>query len=755
MSGVVKTWRGKDFPKHSGTVQLSFSAVVDGILFRCMSSGKDPRELLTLEVAQGSLVLSAPSTQMGIRLDIEDTYGILFGGTHRVTITFGDFGTRVYLDGYQSFACATNICPSEFSESGTFEVSDTVSEFAIDRNALTSEQIAAHTPMPQPDIEFADAKLADFDVRHISDLRNGTIFARFRVRGLNQFGTILAAANPSGECMNIYIDDDGITYTFVYEGEDYVYHAAGSWNDGGWHDLVVRSFRGAIDIYMDGYMALHQAGELFFDSIPNLNKVSIGEDTEGVRLCGEVRNGGIFDRPLTDGEIKTLSQTPPTTDTALFDKGYEGSASYRIPSMVTTSNGVVIAGADQRVTISNDAPNEIHFIIRRSLDSGETWLPLQTVIAFPGEGTDGASVIDSCMVHDREHGRTVVIIDHFPGGRGFANAEQAIGLDKQGNLILHDADGKLYTLLHGGEVVDEEGKPTPYRVDEDGNVSDNGKPAGNIYLKEGIDPHESLLTARTSYLVEVHSDDDGQTWTKPRFISHMVKEPWMRFMGTSPGNGIQLSVGKHRGRLLIPYYCCGDSPKFSSGGALISDDGGQTWRRGTAINQGHTINGKIVDERHVNDNDAVTHESTFVELANGDVVVMFRNQNHTARVGKAVSHDGGETWQDLEFVPTIPDVFSLPNAVTLPPDGDSAWQPGQASNRVVFANASLMRPYRGCGVLRESFDGGHSWPINKCFNPYHYVYQCMAVLPDRSLGLLWERETAGVYFTKFPLSWLA
>lgn len=30
----------------------------------------------------------------------------------------------------------------------------------------------------------------------------------------------------------------------------------------------------------------------------------------------------------------------------------------------------------------------------------------------------------------------------------------------------------------------------------------------------------------------------------------------------------------------------------------------------------------------------------------------------------------------------------------------------------------------------------------------------MSVLPDGELGLLWERETAGVYFTRLPLTWL-
>ena len=42
----------------------------------------------------------------------------------------------------------------------------------------------------------------------------------------------------------------------------------------------------------------------------------------------------------------------------------------------------------------------------------------------------------------------------------------------------------------------------------------------------------------------------------------------------------------------------------------------------------------------------------------------------------------------------------------------------------------------------------------RTFNPAHYVYQCMTILPDGTLGLLWEREMQGLYFTRIPLEWV-
>lgn len=47
-----------------------------------------------------------------------------------------------------------------------------------------------------------------------------------------------------------------------------------------------------------------------------------------------------------------------------------------------------------------------------------------------------------------------------------------------------------------------------------------------------------------------------------------------------------------------------------------------------------------------------------------------------------------------------------------------------------------------------------AWPHNRVFNPRHYVYQCMTQMNDGTIGLLWERETQGLFFTRVPLEWL-
>ena len=442
---------------------------------------------------------------------------------------------------------------------------------------------------------------------------------------------------------------------------------------------------------------------------------------------------------------------------------------------MTLPSGTVIAGADQRTTIANDAPNDINFVIRRSLDGGDHWEDMQTILTYPGSGATGASVIDSCTVYDEDTGTVHLLIDHFPGAIGQPNNVHGVGQDSEGRLILTDTSAGVasdaesspvesspgtssptesspatYVLNADGSVVTEDGKATEFSVDKEGWVTRAGQSAGNIYLADGEDPNQTLLTLRISYIVHVTSDDEGATWSAPELINHQVKEEWMAFLGTSPGTGVQLRHGEHAGRLVIPVYYSGDDPKHFSCAVIYSDDHGETWHRGASPNGGRLFKGATIDSRTLANDEASTHESTLVELKGGRLMVLMRNQHPSGRVATAISGDGGETWGEVTYHPDIPEIFSQPNAIAI--DGRVGGA-GSGESLYVFANASQLMPYRGNGVLRVSMDEGKTWPITRTFNPGHYVYQSIAYLPSGKIGLLWENEWQGLYFTQIPFNW--
>ncbi|MEU5609433.1 sialidase family protein [Streptomyces sparsogenes] len=70
-----------------------------------------------------------------------------------------------------------------------------------------------------------------------------------------------------------------------------------------------------------------------------------------------------------------------------FRAGTEGYASYRIPAVVATPAGTLLAFAEGRVRSAADH-GDIDLVLKRSADGGRTWGPLQ-VVAENGGGTAG------------------------------------------------------------------------------------------------------------------------------------------------------------------------------------------------------------------------------------------------------------------------------------------------------------------------------------------------------------------------------
>lgn len=610
----------------SCTILLDFRARADTVLVDAPS--------LTLALRHGALLLTAP----GVELDMEDTAPLADGTWHSLAVITGDNGTRIFVDGYQCFSATADVSPG-----GAVEAGPAVRGLEVVEGELGEREILARAVTPVPLIEFAAAELDPYDVAEVAELTTGTIFLRFRVRGPGQHGTVLAASGDGEERLAVTIDAAGLHYrVLTRRGVWREFSLPGRFDDGEWIDLGITVGTGAVDLFHSGYLNAHLPGRAFFADTAGLDRIVVG------RLWGEVRDAAIYPAPLNGAQLKRFSGVAPIHTRCLFDVGYEGAVSYRIPSLLTTTSGVVLAGADQRVTIPDDAPNDINLVLRRSLDGGATWEPMTTLVSSPG-----AAATDSALVQDRTTGRVLALYDHFPVGIGQPNAEPG-------------------------------------------------------------------LTGDTSHVRILHSDDDGATWSRPRDLNPQLKTGSMVFLGVSPGNGIQLRDG----RLLVPVYynTVADRDHFSSAVAY-SDDGGDTWTLGGSPTGGVS-----------------TYESTVVERADGSLLLLMRNQAEEGCVAASTSTDRGETFGDIHFLADVPEIFSQPNAIRF-------------HDRLVFANASQLLPYRGRGVLRMSLDDGATWPVARTFNPKHYVYQCMTQLPDGTLGLLWERETQGLYFTRLPREW--
>ena len=764
-----------------GTILLDVAARADATLVEL--TGTNGRITLSLRGGRldGEQVLGSdgsPETgeQGGVErrlLDAEDALGLDDGRPHTIAVSVNETGTHLYADGYECFSTTLTAFLAQIGLTGVRIDPDgiaTVTRMAAWAEPLSDRAVMAQSLAATPMVQFAASELSARDARRTGALATGAIRALFRTRGRGQAGTVIAAHGQGGT-LHLDIDAGGLTYR-VLPGADspeteplIEVRAPGHWDDGTWHDVVVTSARGAVEIHVDGYQVAHAPGSAFLADIAPVTRVVVGADLDGKRLFGEAQTAMVYDAALTDAQIKRLAGAAPLPTRALFDTGYHGALSYRIPSLLTLDSGVILAGADQRVSIPNDAPNDINLVMRRSLDGGATWEEMRTLLSLPGTGALGASLIDSVLVQDRSTGRVICLVDQFPGGIGQPNAVVGTGFDTQGRRVLHNRAGELFAVEPDGAVLTDAGEPTDYRVllSDDaatgaraGDVLLDGEAAGSIYLAYEQAPEDCLFQHRGSHLLMLTSDDDGATWSEPIDITAQVKADWMCFLGTGPGNAIQLTGAEYAGRILVPVYYSHEAggTGYLSCAAIYSDDGGATWTLSASPNDGREVLGSVVSSRDLADERASLYESVLVEGADGAVHVWARNQHPSGRVAHAVSRDGGATWGEVDHDAQLTEIFSQPNAITVTGADDAAGAAEPDSRSIVFANASQMLPFRGCGVMRLSHDDGATWPHNRVINPRHYVYQCMAQLPSGDIALLWEREWQGLFLTTVPLAWL-
>lgn len=437
----------------------------------------------------------------------------------------------------------------------------------------------------------------------------------------------------------------------------------------------------------------------------------------------------------------------------LFYPDLAGAKAYRIPSMITTKKGTIIAGIDARIVDHTDNPNEIDPSIRRSFDNGETWEPVQKLVSYPGEGFDGAAALDTSLLQDEETGTIFMLFCHSPGGVGLRFTDKGVGFTEDGKRKLYDQAGQEYYVETDQNVYTMNGEKTSFRLDEEGYVFEGEEARGNIYFKKGIDPNESLLEARTCFIQIIKSDDDGATWSDPIELNPMVKEEWMKFIGPGPGRGIQMKAeGKFKGRLVFPTYFSNEDGHLSSA-CIYSDDHGVTWKRGESPNDGRELDGEILSAKTINHNRQYLTESQVIELPSGALRYYLRNHYTKKRVAVTTSEDGGQTWGEVVFDEALKDPISQHSVIVYPSQGDG-------KTRVIFSNAN-HEDERKNGTIRLSEDGGETWAYSKVIQEGLYGYSCLTVLENGEIGLLYENHydmnnwnDMDIRFVKFTLDWI-
>ncbi|VQS47028.1 sialidase A precursor (neuraminidase A) [Streptococcus pneumoniae] len=555
--------------------------------------------------------------------------------------------------------------------------------------------------------------------------------------------------------------------------------------------------KGRVRLYVNGVLSRTslRSGN-FIKDMPDVTHVQIGATKRdnntvwGSNL--QIRNLTVYNRALTPEEVQKRSQLFKRSDlekklpegaaltekTDIFESGRNGNPnkdgikSYRIPALLKTDKGTLIAGADERRLHSSDW-GDIGMVIRRSEDNGKTWGDRVTITNLrdnpkASDPSIGSPVnIDMVLVQDPETKRIFSIYDMFPEGKGI------FGMSSQKEEAYKEIDGKTYQILYregekgaytvreNGTVYTPDGKATDYRV-----VVDPVKPAysdkgdlykgdqllGNIYFT--TNKTSPFRIAKDSYLWMSYSDDDGKTWSAPQDITPMVKADWMKFLGVGPGTGIVLRNGPHKGRILIPVYTTNNVSHLDgsqSSRVIYSDDHGKTWHAGEAVNDNRQVDGQKIHSSTMNNRRAQNTESTVVQLNNGDVKLFMRGLTGDLQV--ATSKDGGVTWEkDIKRYPQVKDVYVQMSAIHTMHNG---------KEYIILSNAG--GPNRENGMVhlaRVEENGELTWLKHNPIQKGEFAYNSLQELGNGEYGILYEHTEKGqnaytLSFRKFNWEFLS
>ena len=534
---------------------------------------------------------------------------------------------------------------------------------------------------------------------------------------------------------------------------------------------------GKVRLYVNGVLSRTslKSGK-FIKDMPDITHAQLGATNRaGKSVWGanlQVRNLSVYDRVLTPEEVQKRSQLFERSDLEqklpegakvtekqdVFEGGMhnkpnkDGIKSYRIPALLKTDKGTLIAGADERRLHQYDW-GDIGMVVRRSEDKGKTWSDRVTITNLrdnPKASNPSISSpvnIDMVLVQDPATKRIFSIYDMFPEGQGIfgmaAQREEAYKqIDGKTYQILYkEGEEGSYTIRENGTVYTPDGKATDYRVvvnpvkpaySDKGDLYQGDQLLGNIYFTSN--KTSPFRVAKDSYLWMSYSDDDGKTWSAPQDITPMVKADWMKFLGVGPGTGITLHTGPHKGRIIVPTYTTNQTSHLNgsqSSRIIYSDDHGKTWHMGDAVNDNRPVGNEIIHSSTMNNSGAQNTESSVVQLNNGDLKLFMRGLTGDLQV--ATSKDGGATWEkEIKRYPEVKDAYVQMSAIHTMHDG---------KEYILLSNAAGPGRERKNGLVhlaRVEENGELTWLKHNPIQSGKFAYNSIQDLGNGEYGLLYE-----------------
>ncbi|MDQ1913592.1 exo-alpha-sialidase [Paenibacillus sp. GD4] len=319
---------------------------------------------------------------------------------------------------------------------------------------------------------------------------------------------------------------------------------------------------------------------------------------------------------------------PYFTNTDLYVSGTEGYHTFRIPSLLTTKSGTLLAFAEGRKNSASDT-GDIDLVLKRSFDQGRTWQPLQ-MVCDDGPNTCG----NPTPVQDENTGRIWLFMTHNYGEDTIEEINSGTGRGVRTIWSTYsDDDGATWSPRVNRF---EEVQPPNTRWDATG-------PGIGIQLRHGPAQGRLVIPAIGR---NIQSDDHGATWYQS---------------GRLPGGLNEATVVELSDGTLMRNDRLSSNQHLKRRGISTSPDQGATW---SPITYDPVLIDPICEASIVRYKPA--------DNAEGNRMLLFANpadQNRRENMTVRISYDDGQTWTTSK---TVYEGHSAYSSLSVLPDGKGA-----------------------------------------------------------------------------------